>query len=496
MKKLLLLTAIITGFSTNTNAQAALIYQEGNKFGLKTDFGKELLPANCDTIFKIETAEFDFYVADENGSSSMYSYLTDKREIFDETTNTDFTEIRVEYSADLVNWSIIGIDKLGNKFKHQDEGGWAALKSKSKYNVGRDYNGKYAICTSTEAVTGYDYDRVNTEHAGFFLALTDSGYIVYNDKVEIAYPFAVRNIYKSKKHTETYIASKGAKWGIFSSSEEFYTPLLEYKNPKYNFTINKDISNADLNRSFSVKRGGKWGVIDAQGKEIMPFIHDDAYMFKQYDINLHQLPFIGIVKLNGKWKFINKKYKDYKEVEIDNWICIYGNIGIVQKGAELFALDLKTFETSKKFGFADGEKIAPIKSDNGMFGLIDENGKILMPFEYEIITLDHREDGTEYLIATKNGKDGIYDETGKMLVPHKYRHLIQIASADKEYFEISNGKLVALGYWDTEKHKIIILTDYIYEYLTFESTTEGKPIAIGTTPEGKDVKIYRDGKQE
>ena len=157
MKKIYLLTAIIAGFSANLTAQEALIYQEGNKFGLKTDFGKELLPANCDTIFKIETAEFDFYVADENGSSSMYSYLTDKREIFDETAKTDFTEIRVEYSADKVNWSIVGIDKLGNKFKHlQEEGGWAPIKSKSKYSVGRDYNGKYAICTSTEAVTGYD----------------------------------------------------------------------------------------------------------------------------------------------------------------------------------------------------------------------------------------------------------------------------------------------------------------------------------------------------
>ena len=64
------------------------------KFGLKTDFGKELLPADYESITLHATDTLDFYLAHLVGSSELYTYSEEKRDIYDEVGRRPFTEIK------------------------------------------------------------------------------------------------------------------------------------------------------------------------------------------------------------------------------------------------------------------------------------------------------------------------------------------------------------------------------------------------------------------
>lgn len=490
------LLALTGFFGAVSFAQETIIYTQNGKYGLKMDFGKELLPPECDTIFEIETPTFDFFVADENGVASLYAYQSDKRDLFDETRDQEFTRITYYYDENLKKFIIIGYDKLGNRKQLQDEGGWMPLKrGKNDVAAGKNTDGKYALCTPEKAITGYDFKRIKADLPGIFLALTDTGYVVYNEKAEVLYPYAVNNIFKSKAYEETYIVEKGKLWGVFSTDGSRFIPLRNFKYPKKNFKIERQSANGSLERGFAVEKYGKYGIINGENKELLEFKYDDAYVFSQYDINLYKWGFIALVKEGSSWKFLNAKYKEYKTVEFDKWLVNQGEHGLVLKGGKVYQLDLKTFEFSQRFEFYNDANVSVITNDDGKTGVFGEGGKIILPFDFEIVTLYETGDNTPFIVATKEGKDGIYSIDGENIVPHKYTRLVHLISGDKEYFEVGKGNMVALAYWNREKNTIAIVTDYIFHTLQAGSKVEGKPIAIGKHDDKK-YYVYRDGKTE
>lgn len=55
--------------------------------------------------------------------------------------------------------------------------------------------------------------------------------------------------------------------------------------------------------------------------------------------------------------------------------------------------------------------------ENGLYKLIDKNGKEIMPFNY---SAEYRPLSKDYLIVTRNYKTGVIDKTGKEIIPLKY----------------------------------------------------------------------------
>lgn len=93
-----------------------------------------------------------------------------------------------------------------------------------------------------------------------------------------------------------------------------------------------------------VKKQDKWGYIDKTGKVIMPLKYDDISRFTE---NLY------IVKNNGKYGIIDNNEKIVVNYQYDNIFRLYPNIAVV--------------------------------INNGKYGLIDHAGKIILPIEYDSI---------------------------------------------------------------------------------------------------------------
>lgn len=195
-----------------------------------------------------------------------------------------------------------------------------------------------------------------------------------------------------------------------------------------------------------VKINSKWGFIDSLGNEIIPLSYDyvnrfydglavvkmnDKYGFVdidgkevitlRFDVANRFLNGLARVKLNGKWGIINK---DGKEVILVK----YDSLGIYKEG-------LAPFKLKSKWGFIDanGKEIIPAKYEdvngfsegyasiriNGKWGYINKEGKEVIQIKYDGAGTFH-----EGLAQVKlKGRGGYIDNTGKEIISLKYENV-------------------------------------------------------------------------
>lgn len=170
---------------------------------------------------------------------------------------------------------------------------------------------------------------------------------------------------------------------------------------------------------FALYAESKWGVINQDGEEVIIPTYQEMIVIpnKKRDV------FICTYNINEetgtyKTKAINSKNEEiltgYEQIEALENIDIYGNVW---------------YE----------ENILRIKQ-NGKYGLIDLNGKELLPAEYdEITTLDGIENS---IIIKKGGKIGLVNDNGSILIEAKYKDIKNLGDTYKDgYITISeDGK--------------------------------------------------------
>ena len=158
---------------------------------------------------------------------------------------------------------------------------------------------------------------------------------------------------------------------------------------------------------------GKYGFVNKNGNEQIPFEYDDVESFSEeksvvwdYDGEVLDISPAGEkicvnAKKNGKWGLIDKANNILIPFEYDQNIEYAGN-GL--------------YRTSK----------------NGKKGMIDEQNNVLIPFEYDDI-----EDFFSYLKVKKDKKWGLLARDGyKLALPCRYD---RIESAGKDYAAVRKG---------------------------------------------------------
>jgi TonB family protein len=159
-----------------------------------------------------------------------------------------------------------------------------------------------------------------------------------------------------------------------------------------------------------VEKGGKVGLIDKTGKEIVPCIYNETSGFSEG---------FATIKKDGKWGFIDTTGKEAVP-------CSYDNAGGYSEG-------LACVEKNGKWGFIDktGKEVIPCSYEMvndfseglarvqkyGEWGIIDKTGKLIVPCSYDYVDL-FREG---FARVKKYGEWGIIDKTGKTLVPCSYK---------------------------------------------------------------------------
>jgi hypothetical protein len=156
---------------------------------------------------------------------------------------------------------------------------------------------------------------------------------------------------------------------------------------------------------------GKYGFVNANGKEIIPFIYDYAGNFNQH---LHDLALVktdgkchyidkngnrwkyeeayglfeglAAVMLNGKWGYIDKNKNEVIPLKYDHAWSFNQHLqglALVKTGSKNHYIDKNDnrWKYEEAYGFAEG--LAPVML-NGKWGYIDEDKNEVIPLKYDL----------------------------------------------------------------------------------------------------------------
>lgn len=160
-----------------------------------------------------------------------------------------------------------------------------------------------------------------------------------------------------------------------------------------------------------------YGVYSLSGKEIA------ACRYSEITINKNGI----IIKTNEKKGVINRNGKMIIPCEYDAIFDFYDSLALVKKNSKYGFVSLnggevipceydKIFWNKKKYNYFPGGKALAQK--NGKFGIIDRNGAIVVPCQYDwefyLPLLSN------YSRVIQNEKKGLIDKTGKQVLPCIY----------------------------------------------------------------------------
>ncbi len=190
------------------------------------------------------------------------------------------------------------------------------------------------------------------------------------------------------------------------------------RSGKINIKPQYEEANGFKNKQAAVKKGAKWGVIDYTNKLLLKHDYDNIVVGKGnfyaitqgeknyfYDFNLKKITeesfekifikdtaYAVRVKKDGKFMYYNPAAKSY--------------------------VTLEKFDSALPY-----EKGFAIVTKAGKKGILDVNGKLIIPCNYDNVLYDQLQ--SKIIFRTfNNGKEGMSDATGKVIFPNEYDQII------------------------------------------------------------------------
>lgn len=186
-------------------------------------------------------------------------------------------------------------------------------------------------------------------------------------------------------------------------------------------------------------KGGKWGCINKCGEIQIPIIYDSSiYFYNNY---------VAKAKLNGKDILINK----YGEQMYDNLydslkgdffqnqiVCKNGKYGVIDSNGK-YILPMVYDNLDRTYnGRINGNDIRFIIMLNNKYGIVDHTNNLLLPCIYDSIVDD------EYVICVCcNSKWGVFDYNFKPIIPIEY----EIVKKDRSLYDAKPVIVCKNGYY-------------------------------------------------
>jgi hypothetical protein len=269
------------------------------------------------------------------------------------------------------------------------------------------YGGKVGLIdTAGKIILPPTYERIYEKQGGVRIYRQGGKYGFLNSTGEIICPASLDFIYIFRNYQTVTAVKKNEKWGLINNRGQMITgfiyddvPFNAFRidrgitfikvkwNNKYGFvdTTGRQIGDwyEDVNYWFahgfcSVKKDGKWGIINASGKAVIDFIYQKA---SNYDDN-----YLARVKLKNKYGFIDTTGKVIIEIKYSD--CLWF-----------------------------GEGLCPVKT-KGKWGYIDTGGNVILPFIYKDVN-----SFSQGLAAVKiKSKYGYIDKKGNVIIAFQFRN--------------------------------------------------------------------------
>ncbi len=294
--------------------------------------------------------------------------------------------------------------------------------------------------------------------------------------------------------SSNYLVERNGKKGLLDKTGKVILPL------EYDYVDN--FLSSGLKNLISVKKGEKYGVVDFQGKVLIPVEFEHVGEENQFLRVVTPDRKFGLYDRNGKlvvpaeYDWITKSRTEYSKLLIlrkgagnfyfmDNDNQLVLNVPVSEYGyihdtegllndeniRNLHLLYIKGKDG--KFGAineASGKLAIPMIYDGviqyvsgalhdyfsvrkgNKYGLIDEQGKVVLPIQYDAISLDmiggnleDKQDTGIRVVVGKNGKMGTVDLKNQVVIPLVYADLQRISfdglykAKTSKYYQLING---------------------------------------------------------
>lgn len=329
----------------------------------------------------------------------------------------------------------------GNKDSSFFSLGFAKVMQKNKWGIIND-SGKVIIPCEYDHIKEFDFHssmREESPYIEFFsknLTIVEKGgYKGFMDiHGKIITPCVFQDVYVPTENLfyEGMIGvKKNGKWGFIDNNGIEIIPFQYDRIGRQNMDNSEEFSFS--NKLAAVKKDDKWGFIDRKGNIIIPFQYDDVCSFNS--------TYTKACK-NGKWGIISNKNEELVPFEYSEILWEEHTLIPVKKDSNWGFIDLKNntiipflydnIITSELYGnqkvfFLEGKCVV---SYRGKCGLIDTTGKVVLKFDYDEIK--YGTDGPDggsytfngYVIVRKGSGFGIVLPSGKEVIPCLYQDAI------------------------------------------------------------------------
>ncbi len=429
--------------------------KETPKYGYLSADGNWLIPPKFEEAYSFSEG---FAAVKENGKWGYISISGSPFIEFNYDNALPFLDEQgwVKYGDD---WQ--AIDKFGNRYLQ--------VASASDIFIDMDEipfmwtenetNQKMGLHVDNENVMPFAYDRISSTvgRNRIFLERNKTWNYLNSKNEIIEYNFDDVDYMLMANNAIMKRIKKEGKYGFFNTKTETIVIPMEYDNAESFFYIYPQSSSfgedvQPLAGYAKVERNGKWGIIDMEGKMLVPVIYDQIDNFsegyakvtlngKNGYVSTDAKVILPIefeqagnfkngqaeVKKNGKWGMINHKGEEIIPIKYDQ-IRFTNNENIIiiaektNEGLQYGFLDLRTSGDQKinlnRYSSVSSVFISGLLevAANGKKGFINENGEEVISTEYDDVGTTEEEP-----IAVRKGeKWGYVDKTGKIIIPFIY----------------------------------------------------------------------------
>ncbi len=336
--------------------------------------------------------------------------------------------------------------QIGSNFKLIDKEGKSILIPEYEY-IGDFENGMALIVKADsvgvtnlkgEIVIEPQYERLSIEN-GIIRARKDGKWGIINMQNKIILPFDYQ--YISTFSEDLAISRKDNLWGFLSNEKgvvkitlepsikadfihEVRNGMAKVSSERYIEEDGYGNKTAFYKKNGVVKTNGTW-VLEPKYSFIKETIFEPSTTQNQELVLIEQNNKVGYADKSGKiivepsydaiqdnFSSIYYAKKGISEVKKDNLIGY-----INHEGRQILPLEFsKVSDFYKIYDVKDAVTVA--QKGNTKYGTIDRHNNTIIPFEYDFIGMDNRNDTLSFV--KQNGKWGVINPFGKTVVPIRY----------------------------------------------------------------------------
>ena len=328
--------------------------------------------------------------------------------------------------------------------------------------------------TSIEAADSVVVEgEINAEIDGYNYVLPDEVFDTF-DQNDIKYSVSssLEHDYYANRSPQAYIASSNDKYGVIANSGLVIIPF-EYDSIR------------EVGEIFIVKQADKYGVLDFQGNIIQPIAFDNIQdsdngffiLFKEDQqaimntagdikftlsdtrlrVDMMEYPKALIpIEQDGLFGYLNKERTAVAIEPIYEKVELIGDqdsfIGQKNGRKQLINADNSVIKVNRSSDYhildniVVNDETAFVVASVGKQGIINANGEVLLPFDYESIgsflvrQYDQDYDSydyTRYFIVKQDGLFGLLDSNLKAAISPTYKYLARLKN--HPYFVVANS---------------------------------------------------------